>query len=115
MKSPSIILLEPKAREGTDRAANNKGPCGSAQKAETHYLSRSGSRNWVSWRTIKSSPTANCTVKLGVGTDDDEFKVLHPRDGTSDINGKFPCGRAAGYDGKEFKFPKTLTCESCTL
>ena len=108
-------MVEPKARIGTDRNLANRQPCGAAEKGPTHYLARAGSKNFIQWRTVKASPNANCTVRLGVGTDEDDFKVLHPRDGTADMDGKFPCGRAAGYDGKEFRFPKGLTCESCTL
>ena len=40
---------------------------------------------------------------------------MKPRDGTANHDGSFPCGREIGYEGKEFKFPKNYTCDSCTL
>ena len=47
--------------------------------------------------------------------DEDKFVVLKPRDGSARTDGSFPCGRQGGYEGKEFKFPKDYTCDSCTL
>lgn len=70
---------------------------------------------------LHPSVDGNCTVRLGLGIDQDsdrdeaKFKVLMPRDGSADSYGSFPCGREVGYDGKEFKFPKNYTCDSCTL
>lgn len=62
------------------------------------------------------SPTGNCTVRLGEGLEEDDFLVLFPRDGSADTTGKFPCGReVTAFEGKEFKFPATYTCDACTL
>ena len=41
--------------------------------------------------------------------------MLKPRDGSADREGKFPCGRSAGFDGKEFRFPKDVSCSNCIL
>ena len=54
-------------------------------------------------------------MRVGVGLDEDEFLVVKPRDGSADRKGSFPCGREIGYEGKEFRFPKNYTCDSCTL
>ena len=40
---------------------------------------------------------------------------LHPRDGSNDFDGWFPCGRKAGFEGKEFRLPGSLTCYNCIL
>lgn len=31
------------------------------------------------------------------------------------MNGKFACGRNAGYEGKEFRLPKGNVCSACTV
>jgi hypothetical protein len=108
-------MVDPTPRIDSDTSTLNTEPCGTAEKSSTHYLSKPGSRNYVQWKVSKSSPDGNCTVRLGSGLDEDDFTVLKPTDGTADENGKFPCGRVGGYDGKEFKFSKGSTCESCTL
>lgn len=41
--------------------------------------------------------------------------MLRPRDNSANFDGKFPCGRTAGFEGKEFKLPADLTCTSCIL
>ena len=46
---------------------------------------------------------------------DVDFKVLRPKDGSAAIDGRFPCGRSVGVEGKEFRFPKDMSCDSCTL
>jgi hypothetical protein len=73
------------------------------------------SRNLLQWKTLHPSPEGNCTVRIGQGIDEDEFFTLRPRDGSSNKDGSFPCGREIGYDGKEFRFPRNLTCDACTL
>jgi hypothetical protein len=68
------------------------------------------------WKVLHPSKVGNCTVKLGAGNDDESFTTLKPRDGSADAEGRFPCGRySSQVEGKEFRFPKGLTCESCTL
>jgi len=108
-------LLEPKARTFTDRNLPNEQPCGGTQKGKTHYLAEPGSRNYLHWRVLKAVHNANCTVRFGVGLDEDDFTVLRPRDGSANQEGAFACGRVAGHEGKEFRFPKGFTCSSCTL
>ena len=56
-----------------------------------------------------------CTIRLGEDATDKEYDVLAPTDGSGGKNGSFPCGRSEGQDGKEIKFPKNLTCDSCIL
>jgi hypothetical protein len=47
--------------------------------------------------------------------DEGRFVTLSPRDGSANGDGSFPCGREVGYEGKEFRFPKGFSCDSCTL
>jgi len=54
-------------------------------------------------------------VRIGSGINENNFKVLRPRDGSAQLDGKFPCGRNVGIEGKEFRLPKDLICDSCTL
>ena len=110
-----IILLEPRTRDLTDRNQPNQQPCGIAQKTKTHYLAEPGSRNYFQWRVLKAVHNGNCTVRFGTGLDESDFTVLYPLDGSADKNGKFPCGRHAGHDGKEFRLPKKDVCSSCTV
>ena len=68
------------------------------------------------WKVVHPSSVGNCTIRFGSGNDESAFTVLYPRDGTADSTGKFPCGRfSTPYEGKEFRFPKDITCDSCTL
>ena len=112
-----IHLLEPMARSYESRSVGNKAPCGNTEKGTTHFLTQAGSRNYFQWRTLKSHETANCTVKISTGFDDfdTDFKVLRPRDDSADAEGRFACGRKAGYEGKEFRLPNDLICDSCVL
>lgn len=109
------MLIEPKVRTYSNTSLINQPPCGGATKGFIHYLAQPGSRNYIQWKVIHPSPTANCTVRIGVGLDEDEFIVLKPRDGTAHHDGSFPCGREIGFEGKEFRFPKNYTCDACTL
>jgi len=56
-------------------------------------------------------------VRISTGFDDfdSDFKVLRPRDDSADAEGRFACGRKAGYDGKEFRIPNDMICEGCVL
>ena len=74
-----------------------------------------GSRNFIQWKVAHPAQDGNCTVRVGQGLDEDEFVVLKPRDGSAFKDGSFACGREIGYEGKEFKFPKNFTCDSCVL
>jgi hypothetical protein len=93
----------------------NNPPCGGADKGYVHYIATPGSRQYIQWKVLHPSTDGNCTVRVGQGTDEDDFLVLRPRDGTADHEGSFPCGREVGYEGKEFKLPKNFTCDQCTL
>jgi len=113
---PTAMLLDPKPRADTNFTAANAQPCGGLPKGQVHYLQAPNSRNFVMWKVLHPSKVGNCTVRLGSGNDEAEFQVLRPRDGSADAEGKFPCARqATPYEGKEFRFPKNLACESCTL
>lgn len=75
-----------------------------------------GSRNFIAWKVNHPAPNGNCTIRLGTGPDESDFRVLHPLDKSANKNGSFPCGREeTGLEGKEVKFPKNLTCDTCTL
>jgi hypothetical protein len=55
-------------------------------------------------------------VRLGLGADEADFKVLIPLDRSANKDGSFPCGRTeTNIEGKEFRFPKNFTCDTCTL
>lgn len=44
-----------------------------------------------------------------------DYKVLRPRDDSANHEGKFPCGRNAGFEGKEFRLPSDTACTNCIL
>lgn len=109
-------LLEPRGRTSSVRGQPNKGPCGDTPRGNLHYMAASGSRNYFQWKTVKAHKTANCTIRLSTGSEhEQDFKVLRPRDGSNDYEGKFPCGRSTGFEGKEFRLPNDLSCTSCVL
>lgn len=59
---------------------------------------------------------ANCTLAISPGSNlQEDFRLLRPRDGSANLDGYFPCGRKVGYEFKDFKLPKDLKCDSCTL
>jgi len=114
--SPTAILLDPKPRSNTNFTGLNSQPCGGVPKGQVHYLQAPDSRNFIMWKVLHASKVGNCTVRLGSGNDEDKFTVLMPRDGSADKDGSFPCGRqVTAFEGKEFRFPKNLVCDSCTL
>ena len=100
-------------RLGSNTSIPNDGPCGGTEKQPVHYIARNGTRNYIQWRVYHSSPNATCNIKLG--TTDDHLTALHPRDGSGDVYGSFPCGREVGYEGKEFTLPANQECDGCTL
>ena len=95
----------------------NQQPCGGANTlGVVHYATRPGSRNFIGWKVINPAPEGNCTVRIGMGPNENDFKVLFPIDGTADDSGSFPCGREQNpLEGKEFRFPKNFTCDDCAL
>ena len=108
-------MLDPKPRSFSNSSTVNGPPCGGSEKGNVHYIATPGSRNYIQWKVIHPSPEGNCTIRVGQGFDEDEFLILRPRDGSSFQDGSFPCGREIGYEGKEFRLPRNMTCESCTL
>jgi hypothetical protein len=102
-------------RTYSNTSTPNEAPCGGADKGFVHYMATPGSRNFVQWRVLHPQANSTCIVRIGVGLDEGEFIVVKPRDGSADKHGSFACGREIGYEGKEFRFPKNYTCDSCTL
>jgi hypothetical protein len=102
-------------RTFSNQSLINNPPCGGADKSFVHYIATPGSRNFVQWKVVHPSLKGNCTVRVGTGLDEGTFVTLKPRDGSANRDGSFPCGREKGYEGKEFRFPKDYTCDSCTL
>lgn len=65
---------------------------------------------------MKAKDNANCTVRISQGGETElDFKIIRPRDGSANYDGKFACGRSAGFDGKEFRLPSDITCENCIM
>ena len=110
-----IHLLEPFARKYESRSDGNNAPCGPGEKGATHWMGSQGSKNFFQWRTLKAHHSSNCTLYISNGGETNEFRLMRPLDDSSDFDGKFPCGRKAGFEGKEIKLPLDLTCESCVI
>ena len=55
-------------------------PCGGTQKGAVHFATTPGSRNFIAWKVVHPAPAGNCTVRLGTGPDESDFKVLIPLD-----------------------------------
>ncbi len=113
--APELALVDPKPRSFSNYSKVNAPPCGGSEKSFVHYMATPGSRNFIQWKVSHPSVDGNCTVRIGQGLDEDEFFILKPRDGSANKDGSFPCGREIGYEGKEFRFPRNYTCDSCTL
>ena len=108
-------MLEPRARP-TERGYNNTAPCGGTEKGPIHFMASTGSRNYLQWKTIKSHKTSNCTVRMSAGgLTSQDFQVLVPRDDSANHEGKFPCGRNSGFEGKEFRLPSDIVCANCII
>jgi len=114
-KRAEMHLLEPLARTYESRTEANHSPCGPVEKGATHWMGSQGSRNFFTWRTLKAHHSANCTLRIASDHETTEYKLIRPLDDSADYDGKFPCGRKVGYDGKEIKLPLDLICESCVL
>ena len=108
--------MEPRARRSDNRGFKNAGPCGGTERGNTHFMASAGSRNYIQWKTLKSNENANCTVRISTGSENErDFKTIFPRDGSANFDGKFPCGRNAGFAGKEFRLPSEFNCDHCVL
>ena len=99
------------------RNAGNEAPCGGTERGAAHFLAQSDSRVYFQWKTLMAHASSNCTVSLSSGFDDylTDFKVLRPRDDSGDPDGKFPCGRKSGFEGKEFRLPDDIVCDKCVI
>ena len=103
------------------RNVANEGPCGPSPPSATHWMGSQGSRNYITWRTLKSHPESNCTIRIAENRETAEnhetndFRLIRPLDGSDNFDGAFPCGRKVGFHGKEIKLPHDLICESCVL
>jgi hypothetical protein len=54
----------------------------------------------VAWKVMHPDVEGNCTIRLGSGENEGDYKVLRPID-VQDSKGKFECGRQqSNYDGK---------------
>jgi hypothetical protein len=94
----------------------NQQPCGGTIKGPLHYMTTPGSRNFIAWKVIHPASQGNCTVRLGMGADEADYKILYPLDKSANAEGSFPCGRTeTNVEGKEFRFPKNFTCDSCSV
>ena len=90
-------------------------PCGGAKQSWVHFDAEMGSKSFINWKTVHSDEFGICTIRLGEDATDKDYDILKPLDGTGFKNGSFPCGRSIGDEGKEIKFPKNITCDSCIL
>ena len=114
-KKAELHLLEPLARTYESRSTVNQGPCGPSPAGPTHWIGSQGSRNYITWRTLKSNANSNCTIKISEHKESENFRLIRPLDGSDNFDGAFPCGRRNGYHGKEIKLPPELICDSCVL
>jgi hypothetical protein len=114
-----MTLITPIMRKTVGDEVINRSiqPCGGANIAgSVHYVAKPGSRNYVAWKVNVPAPNGNCTVRLGMGPDESDFKVLYPLDNSANEEGAFPCNRReTPVEGKEFKFPYNFTCDGCAI
>ena len=115
VKKAELHLLEPLARVYENRHVGNEAPCGPAGKGPTHWIGSQGSRNYITWRTLKSHQNSNCTLRIAENHETNDFRLIRPLDSSDNFDGAFPCGRKVGFHGKEIKLPNDLICESCVL
>ena len=107
--------MSPKARKIYNSTNLAKGPCGGTEQGGVHFMAMPLSRNYFAWKITHPSLKGNCTLSLSTGTDEDEFKLLTPMDGSADKKGRFPCGRTVTFnEGKEVRLPN-VTCDSCII
>ena len=91
-------------------------PCGGTKIGKVHYETTPGSRNMIGWKVKKADPNGTCVLRVADDPRDMTMEVLHMTDGSSDKDGRFPCGRnETPFEGKEFKLPKDLVCDTCIL
>lgn len=109
-------LLSPIGRKDFDLNRTPLKPCGGTNAGTVHFETTPGSRNMFAWKIVHPSPTGNCTVRVGDAPTEAALKLVKPTDGSAHENGSFPCGRTeAQYEGKEFKIPATLECDTCVV
>ena len=90
-------------------------PCGGYKKGKVHFDVEMDTKILVAWKTVHPDAEGNCTIRLGVGAQEGDYKVLRPND-KQDVNGKFACGREqSNYEGKVVQLPQNFTCDDCTL
>jgi hypothetical protein len=68
--------LSPIQRTVTNYSSLAKAPCGGTKRGGVHFVGTPNSRNFIGWKIVHPSLTGNCTVRLGTGPDEDEYKVL---------------------------------------
>ena len=72
-------------------------------KGGIHFVTTPGSRNSIGWKVNHPEPQGNSKVRLGMGADEADFKVLYPLDKSANKEGSFPCGRTeTNIEGKNF-------------
>ena len=92
------------------------GPCGGTKPGRAHFDAASGSKVFAMWKVVHPDMEGNCTIRLGGGLSDEDFKVMTPLDGSANKKGYFPCGSSSGtIEGKEFNLPENFTCDDCVL
>jgi hypothetical protein len=62
-------------------------PCGGISQGGVHFATTPGSRNFIGWKVSHSAPNGNCTIRLGTGPNEEDFKVLYPLDKSANKNG----------------------------
>lgn len=83
----------------TDKNAR-VGPCGGYPKGKVFFDAEVDSKIMVAWKVLHPDSEGNCTIRLGAGESEADFRVLRPLD-VKDMKGKFECGRSqSNYDGK---------------
>ena len=108
-------MLYPVPRLHTKHDLKDVEPCGGMAKGKSHLLSEPGSLNPISWMVKSADGDGICQIRLSDGTDDGDYTVLHPTDGSADEDGNFPCGRDIAYsETKTVVFPDFF-CDECTL
>lgn len=112
-----LYLVEPFPRNLSKTIDFSQFPCGGAPKGKTHMLTTPGAHVILQWKTVRASENATCIIRISNGIDNETyFSALHPKDGSANSEGRFPCGRYPhSYESKEFVLPEDMSCDRCTL